>query len=88
MFQFDGTKRVKLNTAATKWVTEGDFSAGNNGNSIWHDRCVLVVSDWQVSRLQRNGTMFANVLMLVLFYIVLVVPVLWVLQPSRVATPF
>jgi hypothetical protein len=32
--------------------------------------------------------MFANVLMLVLFYIVLVVPVLWVLQPSRVATPF
>jgi len=32
--------------------------------------------------------MFANVLMLVLFYVVLVVPVLWVLQPARLASPF
>jgi hypothetical protein len=32
--------------------------------------------------------MFANVLMLVLFYMVLVVPVLWVLAPGKLATPF
>jgi hypothetical protein len=32
--------------------------------------------------------MFANVLMLGLFYMVLVVPVLWVLRPARLATPF
>jgi hypothetical protein len=32
--------------------------------------------------------MFANVLMLVLFYGVLVVPVLWVLRPARMVTPY
>jgi hypothetical protein len=32
--------------------------------------------------------MFANVLMLVLFYAVLVVPVLWALRPARMVTPF
>jgi len=32
--------------------------------------------------------MFANVFMLVLFYMVLVVPVLWVLQPARLPTAF
>jgi len=32
--------------------------------------------------------MFANGLMLVLFYGVLVVPVLWVLRPARMVTPF
>ena len=32
--------------------------------------------------------MFANVLMLVLFYMVLVVPILWGLRPARLATPF
>jgi hypothetical protein len=33
-------------------------------------------------------TMFANVLMLVLFYVVLVVPMLWALRPARMITPF
>ena len=32
--------------------------------------------------------MFANVLMLVLFYAVLVVPVLWVFSPARMVTPY
>ena len=32
--------------------------------------------------------MFATVLMLVLFYAVLVVPVLWSLRPARMVTPF
>jgi hypothetical protein len=32
--------------------------------------------------------MVANVLMLVLFYLVLVVPVLWSLQPTELDTPF
>jgi hypothetical protein len=32
--------------------------------------------------------MVANVLMLVLFYGVLVVPVLWLFRPARVVTPF
>jgi hypothetical protein len=32
--------------------------------------------------------MFANVLMLVLFYGVLVVPVLWFLRPVRMVTPY
>jgi hypothetical protein len=32
--------------------------------------------------------MIANVLMLVLFYSVLVVPVLWVLRPVRMVTPY
>lgn len=32
--------------------------------------------------------MLANVLMLALFYGVLVVPVLWVLRPARLVTPF
>ena len=33
-------------------------------------------------------TMIANVLMLVLFYVVLVVPMLWSLRPVRMITPF
>jgi len=32
--------------------------------------------------------MFANALMLVLFYGVLVVPFLWVLRPVRLVSPF
>jgi hypothetical protein len=32
--------------------------------------------------------MFANVLMLVLFYVVLVVPVLWALQTARLPSAF
>ena len=32
--------------------------------------------------------MFENVLMLVLFYAVLVIPVLWLLQPARLVTPY
>jgi hypothetical protein len=32
--------------------------------------------------------MFANGVMLVLYYGVLVVPVLWVLRPARMVTPF
>jgi hypothetical protein len=32
--------------------------------------------------------MFANVLMLVLFYAVLVVPVMWSLRPARLVTPY
>jgi len=32
--------------------------------------------------------MFENVLMLVLFYVVLVIPVLWLLQPARLVTPY
>jgi hypothetical protein len=32
--------------------------------------------------------MFANVLMLGLFYVVLVVPVLWLLRPVRMVTPY
>jgi hypothetical protein len=32
--------------------------------------------------------MFANELMLVMYYGVLVVPVLWVLRPARMVTPF
>jgi hypothetical protein len=32
--------------------------------------------------------MVANVLMLILFYSVLVVPVLWVLRPVRMVTPY
>jgi hypothetical protein len=32
--------------------------------------------------------MFANVFMLVLFYGILVVPVLWVLRPARMVTPY
>jgi hypothetical protein len=38
--------------------------------------------------LGKVETMFANVLMLVLFYVVLVVPVLWSLRPARMVTPF
>ena len=32
--------------------------------------------------------MFANVLMLALFYVVLVVPVLWLLRPVRMVSPY
>ncbi len=32
--------------------------------------------------------MFANVLMLILFWGVLVVPVLWSFRPARLVTPF
>ncbi len=32
--------------------------------------------------------MFANLLMLGLFYVVLVVPVLWFLRPVRMVTPY
>jgi hypothetical protein len=32
--------------------------------------------------------MFANVLMLILFWGMLVVPVLWSLRPARLVTPF
>jgi hypothetical protein len=32
--------------------------------------------------------MAANVMMLVLFYIVLVVPMLWALRPARMVSPF
>ena len=32
--------------------------------------------------------MFANELMLAMYYGVLVVPVLWVLRPARMVTPF
>jgi hypothetical protein len=32
--------------------------------------------------------MFANVLMLGLFYLVLVLPVLWMLQAPRMVTPY
>jgi len=32
--------------------------------------------------------MVANIFMLVLFYLVLVVPILWCLQPSKPVTPF
>lgn len=32
--------------------------------------------------------MFENVLMLVLFYVVLVIPVLWLLQPARLVIPY
>lgn len=32
--------------------------------------------------------MVANVLMLVLFYVVLVVPVLWFLRPVRMVSPY
>ncbi len=32
--------------------------------------------------------MFANVFMLILFYIVLVVPVLWMLRPVRLVSPY
>jgi hypothetical protein len=32
--------------------------------------------------------MFANVLMLGLFYVVLVVPMLWLLRPVRMVTPY
>ncbi len=32
--------------------------------------------------------MFANVLMLVLFYVVLVVPVLWAFRPVRMVSPY
>jgi hypothetical protein len=32
--------------------------------------------------------MFANGVMLALFYGVLVIPVLWVLRPARMVTPF
>jgi len=31
---------------------------------------------------------FANVLMLALFYVVLVIPILWLLQPVRLVTPY
>jgi hypothetical protein len=32
--------------------------------------------------------MFANALMLVLFYVVLVVPAFWTLRPARMVSPF
>jgi hypothetical protein len=32
--------------------------------------------------------MFANVLMLILFYVVLVVPVLWSFRPARMVSPY
>jgi hypothetical protein len=32
--------------------------------------------------------MFANMLMLGLFYAVLVIPILWLLQPIRLVTPY
>jgi hypothetical protein len=32
--------------------------------------------------------MFANVLMLGLFYVVLVVPMLWLLRPVRMVSPY
>jgi hypothetical protein len=32
--------------------------------------------------------MIANTYMLVLFYIVLVVPLLWALRPARIVSPF
>jgi hypothetical protein len=32
--------------------------------------------------------MLANILMLILFYGVLVVPILWALRPVRLVTPF
>jgi hypothetical protein len=32
--------------------------------------------------------MIANIYMLILFYIVLVVPVLWALRPARIVSPF
>jgi hypothetical protein len=37
---------------------------------------------------RRNDRMFANLLMLVLFWGMLVVPVLWSLRPARLVTPF
>jgi len=41
-----------------------------------------------VLTLEKESDMFANVLMLALFYVVLVIPVLWVLQPARLVTPY
>jgi hypothetical protein len=32
--------------------------------------------------------MIANIYMLILFYIVLVVPMLWALRPARIVSPF
>ena len=32
--------------------------------------------------------MFENVLMLALFYVVLVIPVLWLLRPARLVMPY
>ncbi len=32
--------------------------------------------------------MLANVLMLGLFYVVLVIPILWLLQPAQLVTPY
>ena len=54
-----------------------------------HGRCFLVVSGRQVTGFAVEvRDMFANELMMALFYMVWVVPVLWVLRPARLATPF
>jgi len=37
---------------------------------------------------KKEAPMFANVLMLILFWGMLVVPVLWSLRPVRLVTPF
>ena len=42
----------------------------------------------EFGRIRGNQAMFANLLMLSLFYIVLVVPMLWLLRPVRMVTPY
>jgi hypothetical protein len=57
---------------------------------IWarHIGCELRETTTEFSRWRKESDMFANVLMLALFYVVLVIPVLWVLQPARLVTPY
>lgn len=45
-------------------------------------------SDRTVLTLKPGLVMLANNLMLLLFYLVLVVPVLWWLRPAKLSTPF
>jgi hypothetical protein len=66
----------------------GDFAAQTVAFATWHRHCFLLDRVELISRRVRNGIMFANLLMLGLFYMVLVVPVLWALRPGRLVTPF
>ena len=54
-----------------------------------HWRCVFLVTSLIPLTLGiKEDQMFANVVMLVLFYGVLVIPVLWALRPARLVTPY
>ena len=58
---------------------------------IWvrHIGCELHETTTEFSRWRKESDMFfANVLMLALFYVVLVIPILWLLQPVRLVTPY